>query len=195
MLFAENYSLRKDVIDLLKNDFYVVCVSYDGFDETEKTEFSDMQSEIEKIELYIKEQFQGNIHAIYGCSLGGSFIGLLMKRGKIHMNHGIIGSSDLDEASKGKAKLQAMLIIPLFYKMLHSGKVPKFIRNTMIKRAGKDYTKNGLRMMGIGGVDMSFVSKNSMKNQFYSDLITVLEKHIEVKDTQVHCLCVIRRSG
>ena len=175
------------VIDLLKKDFYVVCVSYDGFDETEKSEFSDMQSETVKIELYIKKQFQGNIHAIYGCSLGGSFVGLLMQRRRIHMNHGIIGSSDLDEVSKEKAKLQTMLIIPLFYKMLHSGKIPDFIRNRMVKRGGEGYVKNGLRMMGIGGVDMSFVSKNSMKNQFYSDLITVLGTHMEVKETNIHC--------
>ena len=175
------------VIDLLKDDFYVVCASYDGFDETEKSEFMDMQSETEKIESYINKQLKGNIHAIYGCSLGGSFVGLLLQRGKIHINHGIIGSSDFDEASRVKAKLQAMLIIPLFYKMLHSGKVPKFIRNRMVKRSGEAYVKNGLRMMGIGGVDMSFVSKNSMKKQFYSDLVTVIGNHIEVKETKVHC--------
>ena len=175
------------VIDLLKKDFYVVCASYDGFDETENSEFIDMQNETEKIESYIKKQFQGNIHAIYGCSLGGSFVGLLIQRKKIHMNHGIIGSSDLDEASKGMAKLQTMLLIPLFYKMLHSGKIPKFFRNRMVKRGGETYAKNGLRMIGIGGVDMSFVNKISMKNQFYSDLITVLGTHMKVEGTQIHC--------
>lgn len=175
------------VIDLLKKDFYVVCASYDGFDDTEESEFLDMQRETEKIESYINKQFQGAIHAVYGCSLGGSFVGLLLQREKIHMNHGIIGSSDLDEVSIGKAKLQTMLIVPLFYKMLHSGKIPGFIRNRMVKRCGEEYVKHGLRMMGIGGVDMSFVSKRSMKNQYYSDLITVLGNHMEVKDTSIHC--------
>ena len=175
------------VINLLDQDFYVVGASYDGFDETEKTEFRDMQKETEKIEAYIMEQFQGDIHAIYGCSLGGSLVGLLMQRGNIHMNHGIIGSSDLDEASIGKAKIQTALIMPIFYKMVHTGKVPKFIKKSLVKRGGEEYTKNGLRMMGIGGVNMSFVSISSMKKQFYSDLITVLEDHIEVHGTKVHC--------
>jgi hypothetical protein len=175
------------VIDLLEQDFYVVCASYDGFDETEKTEFPDMQRETEKIEACIKDRFQGNIHAIYGCSLGGSFVGLLMQRGNIHMNHGIIGSSDLDEASKVKAKLLTVLIIPFYYKMLHSGKIPQFFRKRIVRRVGETYAKNGLRMMGIGGVDMSFVSKKSVKNQFYSDLITALENHIEVPETKIHC--------
>ena len=58
------------VIPLLAEDFRVVCVSYDGFDETEK------------IENYIKENCGGKIHAAYGCSLGGSFVGLLAQRRK-----------------------------------------------------------------------------------------------------------------
>lgn len=36
------------VLDLLTESFYVVCVSYDGFDETEQTEFHDMITETEK---------------------------------------------------------------------------------------------------------------------------------------------------
>lgn len=86
-----------NVIDLLAESFYVVCVSYDGFDETEQTEFHDMITEIEKIEDYIKGKFNGKIHSVYGCSLGGSFVGLLIQRKQIHIKHGILGSSDLDQ--------------------------------------------------------------------------------------------------
>ena len=38
------------VIKLLQDTFLVVCVSYDGFDETEHTVFPDMITETEKIE-------------------------------------------------------------------------------------------------------------------------------------------------
>ena len=41
------------VIPLLQRDFRVLCVSYDGFDETESTEFPTMLAETEKIEAYI----------------------------------------------------------------------------------------------------------------------------------------------
>ena len=37
----------------------MVCASYDGFDETEKTVFPDMQTETDKIEKYINENFRG----------------------------------------------------------------------------------------------------------------------------------------
>lgn len=84
-----------NVIPLLEKDFYVLCVSYDGFDETENTEFPTMLEETEKIEEYIKEDFGGHIRAAYGCSLGGSFVGLLAARGNVHMDYGILGGSDL----------------------------------------------------------------------------------------------------
>ena len=47
----------------LMQDFHVVCVSYDGFDEAEDTVFSDMLMETKKIEDYIKEHFGGHICA------------------------------------------------------------------------------------------------------------------------------------
>ena len=41
------------VIPLLSDTFHVLCVSYDGFDKTEHTEFSTMLDETAKIEDYI----------------------------------------------------------------------------------------------------------------------------------------------
>lgn len=87
------------VVPLLERDFRVLCVSYDGFDEMERTEFSTMLEETEKIEAYIRERCGGHIRAAYGCSLGGSFVGLLAARQNIRMDYGILGSTDLDQAS------------------------------------------------------------------------------------------------
>ncbi len=69
------------VIPLLADSYRVLCISYDGFDETEHTEFPTMLEETEKIETYIQEHCGGHIQAAYGCSLGGSFVGLLAARG------------------------------------------------------------------------------------------------------------------
>lgn len=43
------------VIPLLADSFRVLCVSYDGFDETEQTEFSTMLEETQKIEVYSQD--------------------------------------------------------------------------------------------------------------------------------------------
>ena len=85
------------MIPLLKRDFYVICASYDGFDETENTVFPDMLAETEKIEAHLLNKLDGHIHAAYGCSMGGSFVGLLVQRGRVHIDNAILGSSDLDQ--------------------------------------------------------------------------------------------------
>lgn len=48
----------------------------------------------------------------YGCSLGGSLWGC-WRRGRIFADYGILGSSDLDQASPIAAKLQTNLTPPL----------------------------------------------------------------------------------
>lgn len=87
------------IIPLLASDFRVLRVSYGGFDETERTEFPTMLEETAKIEDWIRANCGGHIRAAYGCSLGGSFVGLLAARGNIRMDFGILGGSDLDQAS------------------------------------------------------------------------------------------------
>lgn len=86
------------VLENLQEHFYVGIVSYSGFDETEHTTFLSELDEVEKVEKYIKEKFGGKIFAAYGCSLGGSFVSLLVSRKNIHIDHAIIGSSDMDQA-------------------------------------------------------------------------------------------------
>lgn len=63
----------------------------------------------------------GHIAAAYGCSLGGSFVGLLAATQNIKLDYGILGSSDLDQASKLTAKLQTELFLPLIYPFVRSG--------------------------------------------------------------------------
>ena len=71
-----------------------------------------------KIEHYIRKHFGGEIFAAYGSSLGGSFVGLLIQRRMIHIEHGIIGSSDLDQSGRFSALLQTKLLGNMFYNTL-----------------------------------------------------------------------------
>lgn len=176
-----------DVIPLLERSFHVVCVSYDGFDETETTVFPDMITETEKIENYIQEQFHGYIHAAYGCSLGGSFVGLLIQRKNIHINHGILGSSDLDQDMAWKAKLKCAIAIPLLHKIVSTGEYPKPLQGLMEKKR-TPYRNKFMAMFGIGSGGLPFIKKESVYNQFYSDLVTPLMENISAPGTTVHCL-------
>ena len=122
------------VIPLLEQSFRVICVSYDGFDDTEDPVFPDMLTETAKIEAYLKEHFNGSIHVAYGCSLGGSFAGLLMQRSKVHIKHVILGSSDLDQDLVWKAKLKCRIAVPLLHKIVSTGEYPKALRGLMEKK-------------------------------------------------------------
>lgn len=104
------------VIPLLQEHFYVLCASYDGFDETEDSTFPNMLIETAKLESYIQKNLGGQLFAAYGCSLGGSFVGLMVQRKKIHIRHGILGSSDLDQGSSFGTWAMAKAMTPLLGK-------------------------------------------------------------------------------
>lgn len=124
------------MIPYLERYFYVVCISYDGFDENEEATFPTMLEETEKIESYVKKRFQGHVCCIYGCSLGGSLVGLLAQRYQISFEHGILGSSDLDQEKPLHAALQ--------------GKFDMTAR--LLKKATKsDYLEKMLSFFGIDG--------------------------------------------
>ena len=177
------------VIPLLEPDFLVACVSYDGFDETEQAIFPDMLTETEKIEQYIQDRFGGHICAAYGCSLGGSFVGLMVQRGNIHIDHAILGSSDLDQSAPMTAKIKTVIITPILYDMLQKGKLPGFMRKWLEKKPSEErfYYEKMMDMFGIGNTRMAFIRKESIHNQFYSDLVTLLETGISAPGTTVHC--------
>jgi hypothetical protein len=174
------------VIPLLEKNFYVACISYDGFDETENTVFPGMLSETEKIERYIRKNFDGKVECAYGCSLGGSFVGLLIQRKNIHINHGILGSSDLDQMPKLPAYIFCKIGAACFYKMFQTGKLPGFARKR-IKQAETDpYIREMLDMFGINKYDLTYIKKESIFRQTYTDYITPLENKIHVTGTKVH---------
>lgn len=175
-----------EVIPLLEKDYHVICVSYDGFDETEDTIFNNMLSQTEKIENYIVQNYGGKIKSAYGCSLGGSFVGLLIQRKKIYIEYGIIGSSDLDHDKVWKAKLKCKMTIPLLHKIVSTGEYPKIFRGMMEKKR-TPYRDKFMAMFAIGNGGLPFMKKESVYNQFYTDLITPLEKHISVEGTTIHC--------
>ena len=165
----------------LADSFRVLCVSYDGFDETEQTEFPTMLEETEKIEAYLKIHCGGRIPKNTGrltAALGGSFVGLLAARQNIHMDYGILGSSDLDQASPLTASLQTDFLLPLIYPVVRDGKFKaKFLQKRLDKCAKEhlrgDYVKAFPENVWRGP-PFFMVTMQSCKNQFSCghDLIT-----------------------
>lgn len=178
-----------DYTEKLTEKFYVVMVSYDGFDETEDSVYPDMVTETERIEDYVKENLSGRIFCAYGCSLGGSYAAFLLQRRNIHIDHVIIGSSDMDEAEPFSAALQAKLIAGVGYGILQNGSLPGWMQKINEKKLQKHPESRAYRERFISlftAHDMSFVKKESIYNQFYYDLVTKINKNISVAGSEVH---------
>ena len=180
------------VIPLLADTCRVLCVSYDGFDETERTEFPTMLEETTKIEAYIRENCGGHIRGAYGCSLGGSFVGLLAARRNIRMDYGILGSSDLDQASPLAAGLQTNLLLPLLYPLIRDGQFKsRFLQKRHEKRTAEMGAYVNTFMEMLGGA-RPYVTLQSCKNQFYSDLVTPLPDKLDVPGTEIHIFYALK---
>ena len=177
------------VLPLLNQRFHVVCASYDGFDETESTVFTTVTDQVEKIEAFVRDNFGGHIHAIYGCSLGGSLAGMLVERGSIRIAHAILGSSDLDQEEGLSARFKAWLIGKVLYGIMQKGQLPRWMQKRLEAKPAeqKAYLEKMLTMMGLRDRSMAFVKRESIRNQFYSDLITPLGTDIHAAGTTVHC--------
>lgn len=109
------------VIPELAEKYHLICVNYDGFDGSDDI-FPDMITVTEKIENYIRENHYGRLDGAIGSSLGSSFVGQLVMRKNVHIDHAIFGSPDLDQSGKVAAKLQSMLVVPLLTSFTKSEK-------------------------------------------------------------------------
>ncbi|MBR6215537.1 MAG: hypothetical protein IKQ84_03920 [Spirochaetaceae bacterium] len=169
-----------NVIQRLANTYRLICVNYDGFDGS-GTVFPDMITVTEKIEKYIIDNHGGRLDGALGSSLGSSFVGQLIQRRNVHIDHGIFGSPDLDQSGKLSAKLQSMLVVPLLTSFTKSGKK-------------QEKTKEKLKSIFLMSDEVAdkFMacfakfSVESIKNEYYTDLLTHLEDDIQVEHTIAH---------
>ena len=116
---------------------------------------------------------------------------LLIQRKRIHIDYGIIGSSDMDEAGNLVAKIQASMVVPFMYKMIHTGALPKFMQKKLNKtdEVKKELYNGFLNMFGIGKGGCPWITKQSIYNQFYSDLVTKVQHGIDVPGLSLIHIC------
>ena len=168
------------VLDRLGEKYHLICVNYDGFDGSGSI-FPDMITVTEKIEEYIKEHFDGRIDGAIGSSLGSSFVGQLIQRENIHINHGIFGSPDLDQSSRFSAWLQSKLVVPLLTSFTKSEK-KKTKSKEKLKTVFEMNDETADRFIGC----FAKFDPVSIKNEYYTDLLTWLQDDIHVEQTKVH---------
>lgn len=168
------------VLDRLGVKYHLICVNYDGFDGSGSV-FPDMITVTEKIEKYITEHFDGKIDGVIGSSLGSSFVGQLIQRENIHIDHGIFGSPDLDQSGRFSAWLQSKLVVPLLTSFTKSEK-KKTKSKEKLKAVFEMNDETADRFIGC----FAKFDPVSIKNEYYTDLLTWLQEDIHVEHTRVH---------
>ena len=148
----------------LEKKYHLICVNYDGFDGDKTVPFPGMISVTKKIEKYIQKYHGGRVDGAYGSSLGGSFVGLLIQRKNIHIDHGFIGSSDLDQGSPFAAKIATRIIA--------DDEVREFAEKYI--SAMEDY------------------HPDAIMREYYSDYVTPLENGIYVPGTMIHVIYALK---
>ncbi|MBR3341163.1 MAG: 2-hydroxy-6-oxo-6-phenylhexa-2,4-dienoate hydrolase [Clostridiales bacterium] len=135
----------------------------------------------EKIEKYIIENHNGKIDGALGSSLGSSFVGQLIQRGNIHMDHGIFGSPDLDQSGVLSAKIKSALVVPLLTSFTKSEKKKQKAKKKFVEMFEMDEKTAEMFIESF-----SRFKPESIKNEFYTDLITCLKDDIHVEGTTAH---------
>lgn len=166
------------VLGRLSAKYHLVCVNYDGFDGSGLI-FPDMITVTEKIERYIKENYDGKIDGAIGSSLGSSFVGQLIQRQNVHLDHGIFGSPDLDQSGKFSAWLQSKLVVPLLTSVTKSEKKKAKTREKL-----KGFFEMSDEMADTFMACFEKFSPESIKNEYYTDLLAWLNDDIHVEHTK-----------
>ncbi|QTE69682.1 2-hydroxy-6-oxo-6-phenylhexa-2,4-dienoate hydrolase [Clostridiales bacterium] len=134
-----------------------------------------------KIEEYILRNHGGRLDGAIGSSLGSTFVGQLIQRQNVHLDHGIFGSPDLDQSGKFSAWLQSKLVVPL---------LTGFTGSEKKRKKSKEKLKRFFEMsdeMADKFIDcFARFSPESIRNEYYTDLLTWLEDDIHVEHTRVH---------
>lgn len=168
------------VLDRLSAKYHLICVNYDGFDGSGLI-FPDILTVTEKIEQYVTENHDGRLDGAIGSSLGSTFVGQLIQRQKIHLDHGIFGSPDLDQSGRCSAWLQSKLVVPLLTGFVGNEKKRKKSK-AKLQKFFEMNDETAEKFMGC----FARFSPESIRNEYYTDLLTWLKDDIHVDHTKVH---------
>lgn len=83
------------LIDLLKDDFYIVAVGIDGFLLGQTSQYTSIDDQAIQAAQYVRENLDGHLDVAYGLSLGGKILSCIMERNEIVIDHAILDAAPL----------------------------------------------------------------------------------------------------
>ena len=180
------------VIDALAARYHLVCVNYDGFEGNPDVCFTSVDEVNAKIEDYLIEKHGGRVDGAYGSSLGGSFSALLVQRGRVHVDHAFIGSSDLDQGNPIFARLLTWMITPMFRGAAKSEEKRKKLVDKLGRAIYPDMDKDVEDFLMQFAGSFERMNPKTIPREFYSDYVTPLADDIHVDGTTIHVIHALK---
>lgn len=103
-----SYKIFLPLIELLREDFYIVAVEVDGFILGTYTQFTTIDDQADQANSYIKEQLNGHLDYAYGLSMGGKILSRMLERDETSISHAVLDAAPL-------LPLTRCLVVPLSY--------------------------------------------------------------------------------
>ena len=90
-----SYEIFMPLIELLKDQFYIVAVGIDGFLLGQESQFTSVDDQAVQAAQYVRENLNGHLDVAYGLSLGGKILSRIMERNEIVIDHAIMDAAPL----------------------------------------------------------------------------------------------------
>ena len=90
-----SYEIFLPLIDLLKDQYFIVAVGIDGFLIGQESRFTSVDDQAAQAIGYVREDLNGHLDVAYGLSLGGKILSRILERNEIVIDHAILDAAPL----------------------------------------------------------------------------------------------------
>lgn len=176
----------ENIVPLLENEYHVITVSFDGFDETGETTYSTAEEQAKKLAEYIRVNLGGKVNLVLSESLGGAPAAFLTREKDIE-----VGCLIIDGASYWNLGIFNSIAKATLYKIPYSI-ISKAKDSGKIKMPSWLLKSMGLTQDEIDAMTHQMclsVSAETLKNTFIEgiDLYPHMDKWEARKDIPIAC--------
>ena len=90
-----SFEIFLPLIELMKDNYYIVAVGIDGFLIGKESHFTSVNNQAGQIISYVQGNLNGHLDVAYGLSLGGKILSRIMERNEIVIDHAIMDAAPL----------------------------------------------------------------------------------------------------
>lgn len=178
------------VIEKLKEQFYLIIPAYDGHNPDENKDFTSIAQTASEIDDYIMKNHNGKIYASYGLSMGANILVEVLSNQKIQMEKAIIDAPYFVPFPSWFVKPISKLIASVGVKVLRNPKkLNPIALYLMTGSTSKDYGEEI-----ISSSVFLELTKKTIYNAYYDDHVQHIPKAIKDTNVQVICWCGSKES-